>query len=107
MPAVEAVGYRVVHPGAKLHGHPRIRARGIRRISASESKTAVFVVPAQEDLMIAMHVDQMARSTKESGDLGLQASAPAEESPGYFFSASHHNGDAHHFTQPGARRGQN
>jgi acetate kinase len=40
------------------------KASGVRRISASESKTAVFVVPAQEDLMIAMHVDQMARSTK-------------------------------------------
>lgn len=40
------------------------KASGIRRISASESKTAVFVVPPQEDLMIAMHVDQMARPTK-------------------------------------------
>jgi acetate kinase len=40
------------------------KASGIRRISASESKTAVFVVPAQEDLMIAMHVDRMARSGK-------------------------------------------
>jgi acetate kinase len=35
---------------------------GIRRISASESKTAVFVVPTKEDLMIAVHVDRMARS---------------------------------------------
>ena len=35
---------------------------GARRISASESKTAVLVIPAQEDLMIAMHVDRMARS---------------------------------------------
>ncbi len=35
---------------------------GIRRISTSESKTAIFVIPAQEDLMIAMHVDRMARS---------------------------------------------
>jgi acetate kinase len=38
------------------------KASGARRISASLSKTAVFVVPAQEDLMIAIHVDQMARS---------------------------------------------
>jgi acetate kinase len=38
------------------------KATGFRRISASESKTTVFVVPAQEDLMIAIHVDQMARS---------------------------------------------
>ena len=37
---------------------------GARRISTSESKTAVFVIPAQEDLMIAMHVDRMARSEK-------------------------------------------
>jgi acetate kinase len=32
---------------------------GMRRISASESKTAIFVVPAMEDLMIAVHVDRM------------------------------------------------
>jgi acetate kinase len=32
---------------------------GVRRISASESKTAIFVVPAKEDLMIAVHVDRM------------------------------------------------
>lgn len=37
---------------------------GVRRISASESKTEVFVIPAQEDLMIALHVDRMARSGK-------------------------------------------
>ncbi|MGC1781486.1 MAG: acetate/propionate family kinase [Acidobacteriaceae bacterium] len=34
---------------------------GVRRISASESKTAVFVVPAQEDLMIAVHVNHLAQ----------------------------------------------
>ena len=38
------------------------KASGVHRISAAESKTALFVVPAQEDLMIAMHVDRMARS---------------------------------------------
>jgi len=32
---------------------------GVRRISASDSKTAVFVVPAQEDLVIALHVKRM------------------------------------------------
>jgi acetate kinase len=32
---------------------------GLRRISASDSNTEVFVVPAQEDLMIALHVDRM------------------------------------------------
>lgn len=32
---------------------------GVRRISASESKTAVLVAPAKEDLMIAVHVDRM------------------------------------------------
>lgn len=37
------------------------KASGVRRISASESKAEVFVIPAQEDLMIAMHVDRMAR----------------------------------------------
>jgi acetate kinase len=40
------------------------KATGMRRISDSESKTAVFVVPAQEDLTIAMHVDQMAQLGK-------------------------------------------
>jgi acetate kinase len=35
----------------------------VRRISTSESSTAVFVIPAQEDLMIAVHVHRMARST--------------------------------------------
>jgi acetate kinase len=45
---------------------------GMRRISASQSKTAsttasktaIFVVPTQEDLMIAVHVDRMARSAE-------------------------------------------
>jgi acetate kinase len=34
----------------------------IRRVSASDSVTAVLVVPAKEDWMIAVHVDEMARS---------------------------------------------
>ena len=33
----------------------------LRRISASESKAVILVVPAKEDLMIAMHVDRMVR----------------------------------------------
>jgi acetate kinase len=32
---------------------------GVRRISASDSKTAVFAVPAREDLVIALHVKRM------------------------------------------------
>jgi acetate kinase len=36
---------------------------GLRRISASESQTAVFIVPAKEDLMIAMHVERMAEDS--------------------------------------------
>jgi acetate kinase len=32
---------------------------GVRLISASESKAAVLVIPAKEDLMIAVHVDQL------------------------------------------------
>jgi acetate kinase len=35
---------------------------GIQRTSGYGAKTAVFVVPAQEDLMIALHVQRMARS---------------------------------------------
>jgi len=37
---------------------------GQRLISASHSKTAVSIVPAEEDLMIALHVDAMSRSTQ-------------------------------------------
>jgi acetate kinase len=37
----------------------------LRRISASESKAIVLVVPTKEDLMIAMHVDRMVRSSSE------------------------------------------
>jgi acetate kinase len=40
------------------------KAHGVARISASESKTEVFVIPSQEDLMIAVHVDRMAGSDK-------------------------------------------
>jgi acetate kinase len=35
---------------------------GIQRISASGSRTEVYVIPAQEDLMIALHVQRMVRS---------------------------------------------
>ena len=35
---------------------------GIQRISGPGAKTAVFVIPAQEDLIIALHVQRMARS---------------------------------------------
>jgi len=40
------------------------RRHSVLRISASESKTGVFVASSQEDLMIALHVDRMARSDK-------------------------------------------
>jgi len=36
----------------------------VRLVSASESATKIFVVPAQEDLMIAVHVDEMVRTGK-------------------------------------------
>lgn len=35
---------------------------GVRRINASESKTAVFAIPTKEDLMIAVHVDSMVQA---------------------------------------------
>jgi acetate kinase len=35
---------------------------GVRRISASDSETAVFAVTAQEDLVIALHVKRMVRA---------------------------------------------
>jgi acetate kinase len=34
----------------------------VRRLNASDSAAAVYVVPAKEDWMIAVHVDRMARS---------------------------------------------
>jgi acetate kinase len=35
------------------------RGGGVRRISASDSKTVVFAAPAQEDLVIALHVKRL------------------------------------------------
>jgi acetate kinase len=45
--------------------HELNEAKGdaLRRINSAESKVAIFVVPTQEDLMIAVHVSQMAQST--------------------------------------------
>lgn len=40
------------------------KTSGVRRISTSESKTAIFVVPAQENLMIAVHVDHLSQAGK-------------------------------------------
>jgi acetate kinase len=38
---------------------PAAASTGIHRISTPESKIAVFIVPAREDLMIAVHVERM------------------------------------------------
>ena len=38
------------------------KSDGIRLISASDSKTAVFAVPAQEDLVITLHVQRMVQA---------------------------------------------
>jgi acetate kinase len=38
------------------------KSEALRRISSAESKVAIFVVPTQEDLMIAVHVTRMAQS---------------------------------------------
>jgi acetate kinase len=51
----------------------RSHAPGIQRISASTSATAIYVVPAQEDLMIAVHVQEM--SQQESSQLQTTASS--------------------------------
>jgi acetate kinase len=40
----------------------RAKSDALRRVSASDSVTAVLVVPAKEDWMIAVHVERMARS---------------------------------------------
>ncbi len=39
-----------------------VKADGVRRISASDSKTSVFAAPAQEDLVIALHVRRMVQA---------------------------------------------
>jgi acetate kinase len=36
----------------------------LRRVNASDSITKVLIVPAKEDWMIAVHVDELARSNK-------------------------------------------
>jgi acetate kinase len=36
--------------------------RGLRKISEEDSRVALYVVPAEEDLMIARHVARMMRS---------------------------------------------
>jgi acetate kinase len=36
--------------------------KGLRKISEGDSRVALYVVPAEEDLMIARHVVRMARS---------------------------------------------
>ena len=43
-------------------------AKGFRRISAPASRISVWVVPAEEDLMIARHVARMCRQSQMSGD---------------------------------------
>jgi acetate kinase len=47
---------------APLH----VGSDGIQVISSSVSRTQVLVVPAQEDLMIALHVQRMAQSNKSA-----------------------------------------
>jgi len=42
--------------------HNQAKADGIQAIHASDSKTAIYAIPAQEDLMIAIHVKRMASS---------------------------------------------
>jgi acetate kinase len=43
-------------------------AKCLRRISAQNSQIAVYVVPAEEDLMIARHVARMCRESPTVGD---------------------------------------
>jgi acetate kinase len=40
---------------------------GLQRISASTSRTEVLVVPAKEDLTIAIHVERMAHGINAHG----------------------------------------
>ena len=49
MPAVQAVGYRVVHPGAKLHEHQRITEEVLRDL-----EEAVAFAPLHDPAVIAV-----------------------------------------------------
>ena len=42
----------------------RAAGNGVRRLNASDTKTSILIVPAQEDLMIAMHVLRMANADR-------------------------------------------
>jgi acetate kinase len=53
---VESLGVDLDHELNEAKGET------LRRISSAESKVAIFVVPTQEDLMIAVHVSRMAQS---------------------------------------------
>lgn len=44
------------------------KGHAVRRVSASDSATAVLVVPAKEDWMIAMHVERMSRAATAAAD---------------------------------------
>ena len=49
--------------GVELDSSAVKKSDGVQRISAEGSRTAVYVAPAEEDLMIAIHVQQMAGQT--------------------------------------------
>jgi acetate kinase len=49
--------------GVDLEGSsPPLESNGIQWVSRPESVTKIFVIPAQEDLMIALHVESMVRA---------------------------------------------
>jgi len=51
--------------GISIDARPnRAKSPALRQISAAASAVTVYVVPAQEDLMIAVHVERMARLEK-------------------------------------------
>ena len=50
-----------VHVDPELN---RAEGNGIRRLNASDKGTSILIVPAQEDLMIAMHVVRMANADR-------------------------------------------
>jgi acetate kinase len=56
LPKVEAVGYRVVHPGAKLDGHQRITAEVMKDL-----EEAVVFAPLHDPAVIAVIKDTMQR----------------------------------------------
>jgi acetate kinase len=51
--ALSALGFEIDRAANEAH------TKGLRKISAQDSRVAIYMIPAEEDLMIARHVARM------------------------------------------------